>query len=261
MRFGKSDSLNKKNNKPIVLYWAIKEDADNEEDWSFLYPKPKSVFSDLLKYKALKDNSTLFSCPGFSNKFKKTLTFFSPMSCSYFYDNTENKQHISNTTKNFISAYYPRTQNLTVGPSINFKLNVIFFSEESLDMSFTPPFFHPAEYTKYGSVISGKYNVGKWFRPTNFEVQMWSNSGEFHLKENEPVFYTEFDTDRPVILKRFKMNEQLIKYSNAVVNSTKIFNFGQSLTERYFRFNNVGMREKILTEINKNLINEEPYKF
>ena len=64
-----------------------------------------------------------------------------------------------------------------------------------------------------------------------------------------------------IILKRFNITEKLFLYANANAASSSIFGLGDSLLKRYERFKNVGYREKILTEIKKNLVDEEPYKF
>ena len=76
----------------------------------------------------------------------------------------------------------------------------------------------------------------------------------FEIKENEPLFYVEFKTDRPIILKRFNMNNQLDKIARGNVFSSNLFGKGQTLLSRYIKFNNSGLRDKILKEIKNNLI-------
>ena len=83
---------------------------------------------------------------------------------------------------------------------------------------------------------------------------MWDNKGIFEIKENEPLFYVEFKTDRPIILKRFNMNNQLDKIARGSVFSSNLFGKGQTLLSRYVKFNNSGLRDKILKEIKNNLI-------
>jgi len=71
----------------------------------------------------------------------------------------------------------------------------------------------------------------------------------------------EFKTDRPIFLHRFILSKKLKQYEQATIRSRHIFQNFLTLNKRYERFKNVGLREKILTEIKKNLVDEEPYKF
>ena len=56
-----------KNKDSINVYWSENHDIDGS-NWSFLYQKPTSLFSELNKIKE-KDNSANFlTCPSISNK-------------------------------------------------------------------------------------------------------------------------------------------------------------------------------------------------
>jgi hypothetical protein len=244
------------NKKPITIYWSPYTSIDLDgSDWSFLYPKPKILFSDLLENKSKQaDNKTYLSCPAVANKFKKMFTFYSPMSCSYKYDFLSNPKTLEQLTDNYISVNPPRQPAISNGPSLEFSLKYIMFADSPVNAYFTPPMFHEPRYMKYGSVIPGEFDIGNWFRPYNFELQTWSQSGEIHIQENEPLFYAEIKTDRPIILKQFELSNRLVGYAKATVGTTELFGRGQSLASRYSKFRNIGMREKILTEIKKNLI-------
>jgi hypothetical protein len=245
-----------KNNNPINIYWAIPSDEGDWQDWSFLYPKPKTLFSELVQSRS-KVNPGFFSCPAVSEKMKKILVFRSPMYSSYSYT----EESVTPNADGFINIEMARKPSITNGPTLSLSLYYFMFSEDPLDMYATPPFFHEPKYTKFGSVVPGEFDIGRWFRPFTFEVQTWNKEGQFELEENEPMFYMEFKTDRPIILNRFILTKKLKQYEQATINSRHIFKDFLPLSKRYERFKNVGLREKILTEIKKNLIDEEPYKF
>jgi hypothetical protein len=253
----------KKNNNPIIVYWSPYYPVHQVvSDWSFLYPSPKTLFSDLYKNKEKENTgSSFFTCPALANKTKKMLVFKSAMNTSHEYDFTDNKEFLNPMTDHYIQLQKRRQASVDFGSSVSYSLEYMFFAEESLEAYFTPPMFHEPKYTKYGAVIPGQYNIGSWFRPYNFEVQLWKNKGEIHIEEDEPLFYVEFQTDRPILLKRFNITERMFLYSNANAGSASLFGLGESLSKRYKRFKDVGYREKILTEIKQNLIDEEPYKF
>ena len=247
---------------PINVYWSPQYVSERGNDWSFMYPKPETLMFDLLKNKVSDLNQgSFFSCPAVSTKFKKMLVFRNSIGCSYSYDATVEPYTIEAKTKQFVDANILRPQALNSGPSIEFGIKAIFFADESLEAVATPPFFHEPKYTKYGTMVPGEFDIGQWFRPVNFEVQLWKNKGEFILEDNEPIFYVEFKTKRPILLHRFNMTEKLSSYTDANVNYSNLFGKRVPLADRYQRFKQVGFREKILTEIKKNVIEEEPYKF
>jgi len=242
--------------KPITVYLASGVNTEfHGTDWSFLYPKPKILFSSILENKHEENNRNSFiACPALSGFSKKTLEYSSPMSCSYKYDFTNKELDFYPTTENFIATGINTAPALALGNSVIFELKHYVFSDQPLNAFFTSPHFTKSQYTQYGSVIPGRFDVGQWFRPFNFEVQMWNQKGEFHLVEGEPIFYIHFETEKPIEFKTFNLNPKLALMSKACIDTPSLFGRGQSLKQRYDRFKNVGMREKILSEINKNLI-------
>jgi len=247
--------LMNKNKNSINVYWSENYDINNA-NWSFLYQKPSSLFSDLnITREKISDN--FLTCPAVSNKFKKTLVFKNSLPSSYVYDS----ELITPTSSNYLGATKWRDPSLSFGPIYKFSSSVCLFSEEPLNTFFTPPYFHKPEYTQYGACIPGEFDIGQWYRPYHFEVQMWKDSGEFNIKENEPLYYVNFQTDKQINLYRFNNSQLLTNYYEACIGTTSLFGRGQSLLSRYNRFKQIGLREKILTEIQKNLIDEEPYIF
>lgn len=240
-------------NKPINIYICLGDIKEGELDWTYLYPRPKPLF-DIIKENRFLENieNNFVSCPALSNKFKKILVFENALKGTYSYDFSDGKQIFQPTSKTYLS-YNVKNKSINTGPMVQFDLTYSMFSDESLDAYFTPPFFHKPEYMKYGSVIPGEFNIGKWIRPFFFQVQMWENVGTFELKE-EPLFYMELKTDRPIKVHYFKASEQLFKYIYSGINLSSFFGKGRSLSERYARFENVGMRSKVLAEIKNNLI-------
>jgi hypothetical protein len=254
--------VNKKNKEPINVYWTTESTQNQEIDWSFLYPKPKNLFSELIEERNNpKDRMSYFLCPAVSTKFKKTLTFNNSINCSYEFGKKEKEFYIKPTSKEFIHAELVREPAITKGPTFLFSLNYLFFADDSLDVSFTAPYFHKPKYFKNGTVMPGEFNIGKWFRPYGFEVQMWQEDGVFHIEDGEPLFYAEFKTDRPILFHRFLMTPQLQKYKQANTKSFEVLGPFQTLQEKYEKFKQVGFKEKILNEIKKNVIEEKPYKF
>ena len=183
-------------------------------------------------------------CPSASRKFKKSYMITQPQDSSYFYDFTDKDNPvIAPLTQRALNCNVVRPSTINAGPTIEFALRYIFFAEESLNARFTPPMFHPAKHTKYGTTIPGDMDIGSWFRPFPLEMQLWGDSGEINFEEGEPLFYVEFDTEREIILKRFSFDQELHNYSKHCVS---FYNQEYSLIKRYNRFKITKMNEMVL---------------
>lgn len=243
----------------LNVYWSPQTtwEKQGEADWNMLYPEPINLFSELQKIKT-KDAGTAnyFSCPATSQKFKNTFIFKNVLPCTYQFDFTRGYEErvIFPTTTQYIGYDIKRPPTINVGPLVNFNLIYSFFAEEPTLGVFTPPLMHKPKYTNYGTVVSGEFDVGQWFRPFNIEIQMWNMEGEFILEEDEPLFYVQFKTDKKVNLQRFKWNGALDSYLNACSTDASSFGAGIPLVKRYKRFNESKMRELVLKEIKANLL-------
>jgi hypothetical protein len=188
------------------------------------------------------------------------LVFKNSLSCSYTYSEDE-EPYIYPNTEQYLYVFRSRDNSINDGPIYQTGVSYLFFADEPLSVSFTPAYFHKPGFTKYASIIPGEFDIGQWFRPYAFEFQTWNKSGQIVLEEDEPLFYAEFKTNRPIVLHRFNHTEILERYSLACIETTSLFGRGQNLQSRYNRFRSVGLKEKIMTEIQKNLVIDEKIKF
>lgn len=243
----------------IDVYWGplTNHEISFGKDWNMLYPDPVNLFSELQKQKT-KDAgyANYFACPATQKRFKNTYVFRNSLKTSLEFDFTEgyDKHTVKPLTENYIAYSVERAPTTEIGPLINFQLYYGFFAEEPLTMSFTPPVMSRPKYTQYGTVVGGEFDIGQWFRPLAMEVQMWDMKGEFHLEEDEPLFYVEFKTDKKVNLKRFHFNAALHSYQKACSEDTQAFGRGTPLVKRYERFKRSRMNDLILKEIKQNLL-------
>lgn len=244
----------------INVYWAPRSTHEDPEvgEWSMLYPEPVTLFSEL-QSKRMKGagEDTYFSCPATNDKYRKTLVFKNEMESSYEFDFTnEDKSlnYIKPTSQRWVNYDILRPPTIADGPMVNFSLYYSLFADQPLEAVFTPPMLHKPQYTQYGTCVPGQFDIGQWFRPYPFEVQMWNMKGEFHLKQGEPLFYVEFKTQKKVVLHRYKMNGAISHYLAAGAQSKKQFGAGFSLQDRYERFKRTRMKDLIMKEIKANLL-------
>jgi hypothetical protein len=249
----------------LTVYWAPAVVFDGDfnkppadawftEHGPFLYPDPRPLQSDLMLEKNPERGPlTYLSCPAATSVFKSTAVFYNSLECAYEYDLTSpDSLHFTASTPRFINYRVPRPPALLNKPTVQLQLQWIFFCEESLEMSITPPMFHKPMYLKYATTVPGTYDIGSWFRPVIFEIQLWESKGVLKFEQDEPLLYATFNTKRKVKLQRFSLNKVLQGYSIDSVSHT--LGRGMSLEDRYNLFNNTSMREMIIKEIKSNTI-------
>lgn len=252
-----------KNNKEddfITVYWApaISHEVEMHREFNMLYAEPENMFSYLTsKRSAFDQSNSLMVCPAFKDKMKKTFFFKNSVECNFLYETDDRGEVYLQDQKGFPEEVRSiRRPALSFGPTIVVNLPYIFFSDSDLEASFSQPTFHPQGYSKYGSVIPGRFNIGSWFRPYATEIQMWSNYGELIIKEDEPIFYVEFLTNKKIKLVRFKYTKKLLTYAQHCVDAPPIFGKYLPLTSRYKKFKESRMRELVLKEIKENIIGD-----
>lgn len=240
----------------LIVYWApyylLKE--VEEVDWNIIYNNPENIYNSFKKdvNKENIDFNIMF-CPSFKDVLKNSFSFSMSVPASYEYSK-EDQQFISRLP-NGLGHYANRNSNFNGRKHLILSASWIFFSDESVDMEVLPPYFsEESKHLQYGSVAPGVYNIGEWFRPVNAEFILKTNVREFVIKENEPVMYTKFLTDRPVKFKRFVMNKELMNISHSCGKSPDIFGKNLSLSDRYKVFKNSSTGKKVAKKIKENLI-------
>jgi hypothetical protein len=242
----------------INVYWApfyqasTIEDYNAKMDWNMLYYDPDTVYDDL-KINANEENikRSFFSCPVFSKTYKNTYVYKNTLESSFVFE----KDKVKSVSRNgHVGLNIARDPSMMNSNNLEYNLHWIFFSDEPLIATFTAPYFHIADYSSKVSLIPGEFDIGQWFRPYNLEYISSKESDSFVFKENDPLFYVKFNTDKKVVLKRFNLNEKLYTYGVSSKNSPLLLESSVSLSKRYKRFNQSRMKDIVLSEIKKNLV-------
>ena len=266
----------------VKVYWAPVHFniAAPPKDWNMYYYDPKNLLSslnnnrrkvsknsivpklkvnDVFSTKSLMDPqmSNFFSCPAFTNFAKNVYALENPITTSLVID--ENKT-IKYKSEDYIKSWIAHPESVKGQTLFVYDLQWVFFTEEDdLMMKLTSPYFSNSEHMRYGSVVPGQFNIGKWFRNIGLEYNLWNNVNEFTVKKGEDLAYVEFLTDKKVELVRFKLNLDLKTYLESTSSSSgwekKI-----PLAERYARFKRTRMKELIMKEIKNNIVDNEYFK-
>lgn len=237
--------------KPV--YWAPWDPAQykSENDWNILYPEPESVYENLIAHKTTTKENNIFSCPSFQNLMKNTYLFKSPMSMSA---KIISDDEIKYNSLNYIDIKMNRVPRpLKNRICISLSMSLIFFSEESINMSVTAPYFHNSKISQYASIAPGVFDIGKWFRPVNLEYFLWPNNDSLEMVEDEPMLYVNFNSEEQVVLKRFEMDETLLRISN-ICSTAGRWEKKTSLQKRYQKFIKSKTNKIVLNHIKNRLV-------
>jgi hypothetical protein len=237
------------------VYWA--PFIDNKDvNRNIIYNDPKSLYEILNKNKDkdIDPNGSMFSCPVINHSYRNIFCFTNPLKSEYKFKVTNTKQVISMPT-------YDKSMSVSTNVLSSLKDNImfeyeprwIFFSEESLDMVTSGPYFHKPEYTNYGAMTPGKLDISNWFRVINIQFNMWPGVDEFKIKKDEPLLYVNFITNDQIELVRFEMNDYLIKHARAIASAGE-WEPRIPLIDRFERFKTSRTKDIVLKEIKKQVI-------
>lgn len=241
---------------PLVIYWAP---AYSEEmDLSLLFEEPKNLYKELVVDKEQRSKKySMFNCPAVADRMKSTFVFRNTLKTKIEYDFT----NLDDIRVETIYGYRPhktKAPSMQNGGYITLNMAWLFFCEESTTVLFNTPMMHePTKLTMNGMFPPAKQDIGMWFRPVTSEIQLWKDKGTFEMDEGDPMFYFEVLTDRPIILKKFKMTPDLNEIVRACVDSTPLLGSGTPLIDRYRRFKNAKMDKMVMNAIKKSLIDNE----
>ena len=246
----------KKNNQ-IVVYWCPWWDPKKDINLDVLYRKPENVYRDLIKNFEPKDEFANFmNCPAVSEKLKRTYVIKNVAETEievFINDDGYPDIRYINTRNTNTPAYMPHAPTLRNQYLVEYQMAFGLFAEESLEVSMTSPFFHKAEHLKYGAIVPGQFDIGRWYRPLMAEFNLWSDNSKLHVPEGDPLMYWEFHTDKEIVLKRYSMTPKLFNIATTLINF-KILRKWSKLLPRYQYFKESSMREIVLKEIKNNLI-------
>lgn len=229
----------------INVYWACLEDQ-----WQFA-SEPESVSSVFYK-KGLYDKSNPNTCINYCPSFNKNLNNLYALRSLYDYEFTIGNDEVKTPfyDKEFFDSH------VTIRDFNNkfcsFKTKFIFFTDApSLNVTFYEfPFLEDNNITQRCMPVSGQFDIGKWFRNSEFAFYLKDGYDTFKVERNEIFSYIRFHTDEKIVFKQFRMTEKLREYNN---DGFKLNFYGYLKTlENYYR--SFRLKKLVLKEIEENLL-------
>lgn len=243
--------------KSINVYWSPFTDVQGF-NLSHTYLPLRSVFEENFPNRNTNNTTpSFFQCPATSTLMKNTFVMRSPV---------EQKIRVSGTKadvsvpKNREKSTHIKAEIFHQPSVVNQKLvylnhPFIMFSEEDLVATLTAPFFERSNLSTYGMVVPGQFNIGKWFRPLNSEVNLWDGLSDIELSVGDALCYIQMQTERPVNMRRFQINKRLTDIALGLVHNKPLSKLAR-MSENYRVFEDSKLRKIILSEITENLLDD-----
>jgi hypothetical protein len=248
----------KNKKEKITVYWSPWSMPERAASMMLIDFKPVSLMSDIQKRRAKNpiippsnflQSGNYQSCSALHTFAKNMFILKSPISAEIELD--KNGTIIKNSE--FSNWFLERISSVENSFSIDLDIGYLFFSEETLSAEVTSPYMHKTTYQDYGFFPSAQMDISSWLRPFPVIFQLWENVNKIKIKENEPLFYIKFDTDKEIEFKKFFMTPGIFNKSSACTNHKENFKF-QPMEKLYKMFNSNGLRNQVLKEIKENLV-------
>lgn len=228
----------------ITIYWACIEDP-----W-MLADAPESVsenFYKKYKFDKSEPSSMINYCPSFN---ANLINLYSLKSL-YDYDfKIINNEVLTDKLDQKFFNEHVHIRSIK-NRFFSFRNKYIFFTDEdSLPVTFYDyPFLEDNNITDRCIIPAGIYDIGKWFRNSEFSFILKKSYDEFKITKGEIYSYIRIHTDKKVLFKQFRYNQKLAEYNMDGFQLTR--SPLKSLENYYRRFKN---KKLILKEIRENLI-------
>lgn len=235
----------------IIVYWGpcYKVGPEHIIDWNMFYTDPTELLPEIKKQRDKNSGkNSIVYCPAFNDNYKNTFVLRNVVDSSFRWNYEQNVWEIP-TKYQIHPAPEIRENYLLNRRAIITSMVWLFVCEESLEMEVIAPYLHPTEASAYGVVGTGKFDIGKWFRPVFAEYMLWEGVDRLRIKEEEPFFYVRFNTDKKVVLKRYQQTEEILKYSISNVETKYVFGKLPALDKLYSYFAKTRTRDIMLKKI------------
>ena len=249
------------NDDVVEVYWSPASFVNSQESWNLLYPEPELLKNKLHSIRTNFDGS-FFSCPStkeyLQNLYvlKSSVTDIIDLPTEYLNKTymEGGKENVPSQNRQIVALNKARPSSLEGYSNLAYNLSWLFFSSEPLSLRISAPFFPPKTPSSGALLAGGEINIGEWLRPVNLDYHVPLENTTFIIEEDDELAYIKFVTSKRVVLKRFVVNETLNNLYLEMSNVSLLYNKFQSLSKRYEMAQKSKIKNIVLNEIRKNLV-------
>jgi hypothetical protein len=232
-----------------------------EESWAMLYQEPKSVLGDLVK--ASRPKALITLCPALKQELRNVFSLNSAIEDNHILPDSQSlklmaarelEHEMIDTQNGVLPLYKPRRSSIDGYINVAYGMRWLFFASEPVEMRLTAPYFPSISPCDGAMLAPGEFDIGKWFRQINLDWHIPISSTEFLIKENDPLAFLEFKTNKKIEFVRFNLTHTLMNLAFETSDSAKRYGKYKTLLQRYKQANSAKMPNIVLSEIKKNIV-------
>ena len=229
-----------------TIYWACLE-----KEW-FAAEEPEPIakrFSSWYNPEIVSGTTSVLGCPAIRSTIKNVFALKS------IYDYELKIDGDTVTASKYGQDFYDQHVEIRSikNKFISFSNEFIFFTDEpSLEVTFYEyPFMEDNGVTDCCFSIPGTYDIGKWFRNTEFPFFLRPSKDTFSIKNGDVYSYMRVHTNDNISFKQFRWNDKLdeLRLDGVFINGHN--EKSRVLNDYYSMFKN---KKIIIKEITSNLI-------
>lgn len=212
----------------VRVYWA-----SLENEWLRI-KKPEPLAKTFYEKGLYVNKDTLNginACPAFNNELKNTFSLFS----LYDYNFKISPEGISSTLYDKDFADRHLVIRSPENRFFSFRQDMVFFTAEDslLTTSNMYPYLENNNVTTRCMIPQGRFDIGKWFRNTDFTFYLKPQFDEFIISYEEVYSYIQFHTDEKIELVQYKHDDEISSYLSDIVLSRDYFSNSRGLEDYY----------------------------
>jgi hypothetical protein len=234
------------------IYWSTIYPPDVYDDYNLLYKEPRPLLMDVLPERGPDNPHDFFACPAFHKHCQNMFVVRSTVDAHVGLvpeGFTAQDEH-SKLTGQMFSYMHPTRKGFR---TILFDHRMLFFAEESIQLSTYPAYLHRTEVQSKLQYIPGAYDISRWLRPLQGTYEVHDSVKTLKIQENDPLYYVKFDTYLKVRLRRFVVTPELHGIVHGCVHY-KLFRPQSSLERVYGAFDEAKIAPRALKLIKENVI-------
>lgn len=256
-------------NNSLIVYWSPAGFKKDVESWNLLYREPNPIRQKFVDIKT-ETAKGYFSCPSVRLSLKNLFALSAFVEDEIVFE----EGYLQNLDSGFeykevvelafdnpprVRLRRPRASSFKGYANVEYNYQWLFVAEEPCVLELTAPYLPPKVPAEGAIFAGGEFDIGQWFRLITLDYHIPLETKKFHVKENDELAYVKFKTEKNVVFKRFTMSAEIFQLSSEMAQVASRYGRGKGspmaiLTQRYQMAKKSKMRELLLSEIKKNLI-------
>ena len=243
----------------MIVYWCPY--ITDTEGFYLNYEKPKPSIKTLSKlYHNISNkqnqSNNFLKCFSVVNYYKNVFSLSSPINLSFQW--TKRDLVTFNYNQDFYNKFI-HIRDLNSGLISFYCFRILLFAEDDLEMELMPATLENNDFVNNTTIISGSYNIGRWFRPidTTFFIKSQSVDKKICINEKDNLLYLKFKTNQDIEFKKFYLSDDIKKIVMHSLNHKNYMsdkNLKTYMKTIYDYFTESKTKNYLIKLINKNLM-------